>query len=162
VHHSDHEATDAPIRVCPVSRDRFLKDHLEPCYDYQLNDPLFLRDLALVYAVLALGMAFALFPSTNLIHNPPLPGMTHYADVSNYREIAARYNLISQACIAASDFTTSSSLCVINALLLCAVYHHWGEEPVCSHRGWILIGIAFRLAITVRVSDSAVRESNKS
>lgn len=161
MHFYERDVADAHIRVCPVPRSCFIKDHLEPCYDYPLNNTLSLHDFALVYAVLALGTTFVLFLSAALIQYSLFTGMTHYEKASNYREIAARYNLISQACIAASDFATSSSLCMINALLLCAVYYHWGEEPVCSHRGWILMGIAFRLAITVRNLDRGIHKSDK-
>lgn len=63
---------------------------------------------------------------------------------------------MSLACLAAGDFATSRNLCVIDALLLCSAYYHSGDDPADPHKGWILLGVAFRLAITVRDFPSII------
>lgn len=86
--------------------------------------------------------------------------MAHSVEVPNYAEIAAIYESYSQACLAAGDFATSNSLSVINALFLCAVYHHSRDDTADSHKGSILLGIAFKLAITVRYLTHAKLRSD--
>ncbi|KIM27212.1 hypothetical protein M408DRAFT_330132 [Serendipita vermifera MAFF 305830] len=112
----------------PVLRGRFIRDYFVPCYENQFNSGLTLQEYALIYSVYALGM----------LHNPEVP---------NYRQLAAKYAALSRACLAVGDFISSTSLCVIDTLLLCATYHHSVDDASEGFKGWALLGVALKLAI---------------
>lgn len=130
----------ASWQLCPVTRQRLVRDYFAPCYEKPLPASVTLQDFGLLYSVFALGM----------IHNPEVP---------NHGQLAAKYTSLSRACLAVGDFITNTSLSAIDALLLCVGYHYSADDPAETNKGTVLIGVALKLAVGIGLHGSSLAVS---
>ena len=75
--------------------------------------------------------------------------MLHNPEAENYRQVADKYSALARACLAVGDFILNPSLSAIDALIICVSYHHNMDDRLDGHKGWVLLGVALKLAVGV-------------
>ena len=69
---------------------------------------------------------------------------------------AEQFNNLSKACLALDDFILNTSVTTIAVLMLQANYNYMTNDPMRGSKGWVILGIAGRLAQIVRSTSSDV------
>ena len=82
--------------------------------------------------------------------------MLNYPEAENCTSQAEQFNNLSKACLALEDFVLNTSVTTIAVLILQAVYNYLADDPKCKPKGWVILGIASRLAQIVRFTSPTV------